>query len=248
MESHNCNAIDWLKENRATRFDFLITDPSWGNGKIIKHGSAGKVHMVRQANGNVLEVNRQDVAVGWNNQRPPGEFWTLLNVGDVIIKGGDHFSDYLPAGTQWLIWDKCSGNSDQGDAELIYTSLNPGSPPRILRYMWSGFMQGKSIEEGHIQRGNKKTNEKRMGIACYTPVNLWRMVLQRCVPGGSTMIDPFAGSHSLQRAAMIENHLNGMDYSVVSIEKVTDTWEKAQILIKKTKAWIADPYDKHDIF
>ena len=46
--------------------------------------------------------------------------------------------------------------------------------------MWNGMMQGKSIEEGHIQQGNKKLNEKRIHPT-QKPVNLYRWIVRKYI-------------------------------------------------------------------
>ena len=56
-------------------------------------------------------------------------------------------------------------------------------------------MQGKSIEEGWIQQGNKKLNEKRIHPT-QKPVNLYRWLVQKYVQPGWKVLDTHVGSAS----------------------------------------------------
>ena len=56
-------------------------------------------------------------------------------------------------------------------------------------------MQGKSIEEGWIQQGNKKLNEKRIHPT-QKPINLYRWLIQKYVQSGWKVIDTHVGSAS----------------------------------------------------
>lgn len=56
-------------------------------------------------------------------------------------------------------------------------------------------MQGKSIEEGHIQQGNKKRNEKRIHPT-QKPVNLYKWILYKYAKKGDLILDTHVGSGS----------------------------------------------------
>ena len=56
-------------------------------------------------------------------------------------------------------------------------------------------MQGKSIEEGWIQQGNKKLNEKRIHPT-QKPVNLYRWLVQKYLTPGRLVLDTHVGSGS----------------------------------------------------
>ena len=56
-------------------------------------------------------------------------------------------------------------------------------------------MQGKSIEEGWIQQGNKKLNEQRIHPT-QKPVNLYRWLVQKYIEPGWKVLDTHVGSAS----------------------------------------------------
>ena len=103
-----------------------------------------------------------------------------------------NYFDYPLAGGR-IIWDKCNDGSDQSGAEIAYCSLN--NRVDIFRYMWRGMFQGKSIEEGTVQQGNKKLNEKRIHPT-QKPVNLYRWIAQKYVEKGWKVLDTHVGSAS----------------------------------------------------
>lgn len=71
---------------------------------------------------------------------------------------------------------------------------------RLFRYMWNGMFQGKSIEEGYIQQGNKKKNEKRIHPT-QKPVLLYRWLFDRYAERGMKLLDTHVGSASSLIAA-----------------------------------------------
>lgn len=85
------------------------------------------------------------------------------------------------------------GKAVFSDCEIASCSLHDSV--RIFRYMWNGMMQGKSIDEGWIQQGNKKLNEKRIHPT-QKPVNLYRWIVQRYIKPGWRVLDTHVGSGS----------------------------------------------------
>ena len=55
--------------------------------------------------------------------------------------------------------------------------------------------QGKSIEQGTVQQGNKKLNEKRIHPT-QKPVNLYRWIIQKYIKNGWKILDTHVGSAS----------------------------------------------------
>lgn len=121
-----------------------------------------------------------------------------------IIWGCNYFS--YPFGPGRIIWDKVNGESSFSDCEIAYCSLHDSV--RLFRYMWNGFMQGKSIEEGHIQQGNKRLNEKRIHQT-QKPVALYNWIFQKYASPGDRILDTHVGSGSSRIAA----HKAGLDFT-----------------------------------
>lgn len=90
--------------------------------------------------------------------------------------------------TGWIIWDKVNGKSSFNDYELAWSSYN--EPTYIYQFMWNGFMQGKSMTEGHIQQGNKKLNQKRIHPT-EKPILWYKYFFNRYLEKGQSVIDPY---------------------------------------------------------
>lgn len=62
--------------------------------------------------------------------------------------------------TGWIVWDKCNADSSFNDFELAWTSYD--WPTIVYKFMWNGMMHGAGLWNGHIMKGNKKNNQKRI--------------------------------------------------------------------------------------
>ena len=120
-----------------------------------------------------------------------------------IIWGGNYFHYEFPAGR--IVWDKCNENSCFSDCEIAVCSFHDSV--RLFRYMWNVMMQGKNIEHGDIQQGNKKLNEKRIHPT-QKPVNLYRWICQKYLQKGMKVLDTHVGSAS----SLIAYEEYGLEY------------------------------------
>lgn len=105
----------------------------------------------------------------------------VVNAGSVVaIWGGNYFSDYLPAASKWLVWDK--GQSlNQADGELAWT--NAGGALRIIR-----INRGEIGRDANCWRGPSFHPTQK-------PVRL----MARCIDevgSPASVLDPFMGSGS----------------------------------------------------
>lgn len=185
-----------MKSMDNGEFDLALVDAPYGRKE---HGGKSRSNFVRQKNGSLLYV--QDggyTKKDWDNA-PVGEeyFREILRVSKAQIIWG---CNYYPIvfGPGRIIWDKCNDGTDQSDCEIAYNSLTDRVD--MFRYMWRGMMQGKSIEEGTVQQGNKVLNERRIH-PCQKPVNLYRWLLRTYAKAGWKILDPFLGSGSSRIAA-----------------------------------------------
>lgn len=108
----------------------------------------------------------------------------LLGLADhLILWGGNHFANRLPASPCWLIWDKRAASqhtNDFADCELAWS--NKDGVARIFRHHWDGMMKAS-------ERGVKRDHPTQKPVA----VMEW-CLLQ--VPKAQTILDPFMGSGS----------------------------------------------------
>ena len=119
-------------------------------------------------------------------------FKELFRVSKNQIVWGCNYFDY-PFGPGRIVWDKCNGESSFSDAEIAYCSLHDSV--RLFRYMWNGMFQGKSISEGHLQRGNKSLNEVKIHQT-QKPIDLYKWLLMKYAKPGFKILDTHVGSAS----------------------------------------------------
>lgn len=222
---HCMDCIDGMKQFPDKYFDIAVVDPEYGRKE---HGGRSRSGYVKQKNGNVIWVSDgQYENRRWDNEPPPKEYFDeLMRVSKHQIIWGVNYFDYPLAGGR-IIWDKCNDGSDQSGAEIAYCSLN--NRVDIFRYMWRGMFQGKSIEEGTIQQGNKSLNEKRIHPT-QKPVNLYRWIAQRYIEKGWKVLDTHTGSAS----SLIAYHEVGLQF--VAFEKDKYMYELSMERYKKETA------------
>lgn len=129
-----------------------------------------------------------------------------------------------------IVWDKCNDGSDQSGAEIAYCSLN--NRVDIVRFMWRGMFQGKSISEGTVQQGNKKLNEKRIH-PCQKPVAVYEWILQNYAKPGDLILDTHVGSGS----SLIACHRMGFEY--VGFELDADYYRQSNERLESEKAQLS---------
>ncbi len=107
----------------------------------------------------------------------PAYFRELFRVSKHQIIWGINYFPIKNPGPGRIVWDKVRDNgTDFSDCEIAYCSLL--QKVRIVRYLWNGMLQGRSIQEGTIMRGNKRQNEKRIHPT-QKPVPLYRWLLEQ---------------------------------------------------------------------
>lgn len=191
------NCIDGMAQIPDKYFELAIVDPPYfeGPNKRQFYGNAVSPIGVRRVNYPVTEE--------WSI---PDEhyFSELFRVSqNQIIWGCNYFGYAFRPGR--IIWDKCNGASTFSDCEIAFCSLHDSV--RLFRYLWNGMFQGKSITEGHLQRGDKRLNERRIHPT-QKPVDLYKWLLNKYAKPGDKILDTHVGSAS----SLIACHELGFDF------------------------------------
>lgn len=182
---YNMDCMDGMKEFPDKYFELAIVDPPYFSGPE-RRGYYGR----RKSPIGVQRIYKK--MGSW--EVPSQEYFEeLVRVSqNQIVWGCNYFTYNFPPGR--IVWDKCNGKSSFSDCEIAYCSFHDSV--RLVRYMWNGMFQGKSIEQGDIQQGNKKLNEKRIHPT-QKPVNLYRWILQKyAILSEWKILDTHVGSAS----------------------------------------------------
>ncbi len=200
----NIDCMKGMKQCPDKYFDLAIVDPPYFPGPERREYYGRKVS----------PIGVQRFYTPSPDWEIPGEtyFKELERISKKQIIWGCNYFNYT-FGPGRIVWDKCNGASSFSDCEIAYCSIHDSV--RLFRYMWNGMMQGKSIEEGWIQQGNKKLNEKRIHPT-QKPVNLYRWLIQKYAQPGWKILDTHVGSAS----SLIAFEEAGLDYVGFEIDPV----------------------------
>jgi site-specific DNA-methyltransferase (adenine-specific) len=202
-------------------FDLAIVDPPYGIGEGRgQHKSRNRSRPDHRTGKRHTVAHKTHAAKKWDDKPPPPEYFTQLRrvSKNQIIWGGNYFLGHLPATPCMIVWDKVNGESDFADCELAWASF--GTAARIFRYMWAGFLQGKSISQGHVNQGDKRLCEERIHPT-QKPVNLYKWLLINYAKSGDHILDTHHGSGSNAIACL------DMGFSITAYELDEDYFKAA---------------------
>ncbi len=210
IELFNEDCMEVMKRYPDNHFDLAIVDPPYGRGE---DGGIKRSHAVVQKNGKSTFVRDGNYSSKtWDSEPPDSNYFDeLLRVSrHQIIWGVNYYPYSLPGGR--IIWDKVNDGANQCSAEIAYNSINQRVD--IVRYMWRGMMQGKSIQHGTTMQGDKSLNEVRIHPT-QKPVRLYEWILTEYAKPGQKILDTHLGSGSSAIAA----HYYGVDFVGCEIDK-----------------------------
>lgn len=139
--------------------DAVVTDPPYGI-------AAARMTM---GSGKLKEFEKKAL---WDEERIDIKHF-VKRAKQVIVWGGNYYTDMLPFTNDWLVWDKANTGTSFSEVELAWTNL--GCNARILRHHW-GETDGKKL---HITQ---------------KPQRVMEWCLSRLKPPVRTILDPFMGS------------------------------------------------------
>lgn len=190
MTVFNTDYKQYLPKFEDKFFDLIIGDPPYFDGPN-KRGFYGK-------SVSTTSIKRKDYPKT-DEWKVPGQDYIDLcqsRSKDQIIFGINYYKVDHCVGR--IVWDKVNGNNTFSDAEIASCSYHDSV--RLFRFMWNGMMQGKSINEGHLQKGNKSRNQKRIHPT-EKPIELYQWIFHTYLPNGGKVMDTHLGSGSSRIAA-----------------------------------------------
>lgn len=200
---YNMDCMEYMRTLPDKAFDLAVVDPPYFNGPERRGYYGSKVSKIG--------VHRDyPISPAW--EIPGTAYFDELNrvAQKIIVWGCNYYKYIFPAGR--IVWDKCNGESSFSDCEIAATNCHDSV--RLIRYMWNGMMQGKSIADGTTQQGDKRKNEKRIHPT-QKPVALYAWIFARYAKPGYKILDTHLGSGSSRIAA----YDAGMDFVGCEIDK-----------------------------
>jgi DNA modification methylase len=181
LGNHRLMCGDSTKESDVEKLmnkqkaDMVFTDPPYG----IKHSGKGIKGKTKENNfGEILNDN--DVSVAINS------FQLINNMfygSTLIFWGANYYSNILPNGYGWLIWDKQKEGDTFSGGEIAF--VNKGVKVNIFRHQWHGMIKAS-------ERGQKRIHPTQKPIAlaeyCFKEYGNPKIVLDIFLGSGSTLI------------------------------------------------------------
>lgn len=194
--------------------DLVLTDPPYGiqaDKGFEGFGGFG---------GFGVPIARKQYAGNWDDTRPaPQVFSAIIDAAEsAIIFGGNYFTDILPVGRQWFVWDKKNTMPTFSDCELAWTNIDRKSV-KLLTYEYNGLI-GKREERVHPTQ---------------KPVE----VMQWCITSAKkpkTILDPFMGSGTtLVACAKLGRKGIGIeldpDYFDIACKRVEEAYRQPDLFV-----------------
>lgn len=187
--AYKMDCMEYMRTLPDKAFDLAVVDPPYFSGPERRGYYGSKVSKIG--------VHR-DYPKSPQWELPGAAYFEeLCRVAKNYIVWGCNYFDY-PFASGRIVWDKVNQNTSFSDCELAATNIHDSV--RLMRYMWNGMMQGKSISEGTVQQGNKALNEKRIHPT-QKPVALYTWIFNRYAKPGDKILDTHLGSGSSRIAA-----------------------------------------------
>ena len=177
---YNEDCLIGMQDIPDKSIDLIITDPPYG-----KKADKG-------TNGFGSSKNRKYTSE-WDKARPSKEYFDeMFRISkNVIIFGGNYFSDMLPPSNCWIVWDKKGDVAFQNpfaDCELIYTSFR--KPIKKIVFKQQGFITDSKDKRFHPTQ---------------KPSELIAQLVEMFSEQNQKILDPFIGSGTTAIACINTN-------------------------------------------
>tara|TARA_R110001606_G_scaffold398055_1_gene576204 strand:- start:10208 stop:10939 length:732 start_codon:yes stop_codon:yes gene_type:complete len=229
IELYNEDNMSLMARYPDNYFDLGITDIPYGIDVGNMSFVTEKKTLVRQKNGNKLNPNKNKKlkVSDWDKETPDINWWKeFCRVTREQIFFGVEYVDW-DLGIGRLKWNKgfAKGMSFK-KYEMAYCSFI--NYEKDIDYLWAGMMQGKSINEPMVQKGNKKLNEKRLHPT-QKPVILWDIIFLFCLENNisiKNIIDTNMGLASLVISGLKFNEVKEIIACDINTEYYTNALKR----------------------
>lgn len=196
------------------KVDACITDPPYGIGADKGFEGFG---------GFGTPIARKQYKGNWDDSRPPKEvFDTILEwTKCAVIFGGNYFTDLLPVGRHWFVWDKKNTMPTFSDCELAWSNIDRKSV-KLLTYEYNGLIGKREKREHPTQK----------------PVEVMSWCIQKLPKGMDVIIDPFLGSGTTMVAcAKLGRKGIGIEldpeYFEIAVKRVQEAYDQPDLFVSQ---------------
>jgi site-specific DNA-methyltransferase (adenine-specific) len=232
IEILRADNLDYMPSVPDKYFDIGIVDPQYG----IKESAHRNLSRTKLAK---TKLYKKEF---WDYDIPPQSYFDELFriTKHQIIFGINYFLSkrVIPFSSGRIIWDKVNGNSDFSDCEIAYCSFHHST--RLFSFMWNGMMQGLSMENGKIQKGNKSKNQDRIH-ATEKPYEIYQWIYTKYVKPEYKIIDTNlgSGSHAVEALRFGVSEFVGLEIDQDIFDdafyRIQSFWEAKTFGYAKTK-------------
>lgn len=176
----NVDCIEFMRTLPDKCIDLVLTDPPYGIN--MDKGTDGF--------GNVRGKKYSD---DWDSAKPTREtFNELLRIGkNIIVSGGNYFTELLPQNNHWIVWDKI------GEMKFV----NPFSDCEL---MWTNYNK-KTVKKYIVVQQGFVAEERERFHPTQKPIKLFSLILQDYSEENALIFDPFMGSGTTAIACLKTN-------------------------------------------
>lgn len=194
IDFHLDDHMNVMRQYPDGYFDLALPDVQYGIGEDGRKSASRSRNIKREHNKFKTLVSSSHLPMNWDDSPPSQEYFDeLFRVSKKRIIFGSNYLSFSQKSSSpgRIFWDKVNGNSDYSDGEILWTDCHTST--RLFRFMWNGMMQGKSISEGHIQRGDKSKNQRRIHPT-EKPLEIYLWLLSQYAKPGYKVLDTHGGS------------------------------------------------------
>lgn len=170
------------------KIDLVFSDPPYGIDVVQSSqvGGGGPTKFGKVGSHNIVESRTYSKIIGDETTETARAFYAAclaMEFKNIIIWGGNYFTDFLSPSRCWVIWDKeMTGNFSE--AEMAWTSFSKGGVS-IFKHLWNGLSR----------EGNRKDELRTRVHPTQKPVGLFYEIFKR-FDGFKAIFDGFGGSGS----------------------------------------------------
>jgi DNA modification methylase len=170
------------------KINLIFSDPPYGIDVVQNDqvGGDGPTKFEKTNSENIVKSSTYKKIEGDQSIDVSKDFYNLcikLGFKNIILWGGNYFTEFLHPSNCWIIWDKeMTGNFSQ--AEMAWTSFSKGGI-KIFKHLWNGLSR----------EGNRKDELKSRVHPTQKPVGLFSKIFKK-FDGFKIIFDGFLGSGS----------------------------------------------------